>query len=386
MMSGVTPAGTSPPPSVWEGIGRFLDTYVGVVADDAVAIAYTPDSRLQTAWVIAALSERGISPVRVPMRPLVDSTFLERLTQALPAPESVQGRLVMLTFERDTMSHNDDLKAALTLYDADQCKVFRAISTSDELFTTAFALAPEELSARNTAVLERLQKAQHLHIETMGGSNLDVELDNSRFRWISNRGVWRSGKFVVVPAGEVATFPASITGTLVADFAVNVNTFLDQDVRLEMAPAFARIDAGRVADISCDNEDLQHFFERCLERPNARRVGELGFGTNAAVTTAIPMNSHTNERRPGVHIGFGQHNQREEVAGYFCDVHLDLIARGGRVWVDGEPEVLDLEGLLPSANPHPPIFVDEDVYSPELIEGDCCGVYRAPMADERRSL
>jgi hypothetical protein len=106
-----------------------------------------------------------------------------------------------------------------------------------------------------------------------------------------------------------------------------------------------------------------------------RFVGELGFGTNACVTGSVAMNSHTNERRPGIHLGFGQHNQREEVAGYFCDIHVDLCARGGLVWVDDAPLPLNLEEIEPSTNPHPAIFDGEDVLPPEPLDGDCCGLY-----------
>ena len=89
------------------------------------------------------------------------------------------------------------------------------------------------------------------------------------------------------------------------------------------------------------------------------------------------MNSHINERRPGVHIGFGQHNQDPGVVNYQCDLHLDLIAKGGTIWADENADSLDLEQFTPSANPHPLTPRDEDVFSPDseiAAGGDCCGI------------
>ena len=303
------------------------------------------------------------------MRPLIDSGFRDRLAAVLPTPTELSQRIVLLTFERDTMSHNQDIRRVLSAYDPHQCRVYRAISSSPELFVYTFELTPQELSARNTAILERCQTAQRLRITTAAGTDLEVELDNGRFRWISNRGMWRADKFVVVPAGEVATFAASISGTLCADYAINVNTLMTQDARLDRWPAKVSVQDGILEGVECSNPEVLAFLEKGLNRPNARRVGELGFGTNAAITKAVGMNSHTNERRPGVHLGFGQHNQREEVAGYTCDIHIDLCALGGEVWVDNDPDPIRLADLVPSRNAHPPIYDEEDVTSAEPLDG-----------------
>lgn len=362
-------------PAAWEGIERLLDTYVRLEPTDQVVIAYTRDCRQEVAWVAAAAAERACGPAIVPMRPLVDDEFEARLREALPAPDEIESRLVLLTFERETMSHNPAILGALAAYDDANTRVFRAISTNAEMFEYSFTLTPEEMSARNTALLEPFHEARQLRVEADGGTDLSITLDNSRFRWISNRGIWRPGKFVVVPCGEIATFAANMSGTLVADYAINVNTHLTLDARLQRSPVTVRIEENRAVDVECDDAEMLAWLEKALSRPHAKMVGELGFGTNAGVTGSVAMNSHTNERRPGIHLGFGQHNQLEEVAGYFCDIHVDLCARGARVWVDDDPQPLDLEAIEPSANPHPPIFDEEDVLSPEPLDGDCCGLY-----------
>jgi hypothetical protein len=119
------------------------------------------------------------------------------------------------------------------------------------------------------------------------------------------------------------------------------------------------------------------YLSRCFDRKNAKRVGELGLGTNSSVQDPIFENSHLNERCPGVHIGFGQHNQEIELAGYFCDIHIDLIAKGGLIWVDESPEPIDLGHLKESPNKHPSLLLCEDVFSCESLEGDCCGISKS---------
>jgi hypothetical protein len=361
---------------VWTGVQSLLDAYAKIRSDDTVAVLYTSDSYESAAWVSAALQLRDISVARVWMAPLHDDGFRERLASALPSPAELHGRLIVLSFERDTMSHGRVLANAISKYGKEKCLVFRAISSCSNLFSDALCVLPEELSARNTTILERCMAARRLRITTPGGTELDVAID-SKHRWISNRGTARAGGVVILPAGEVATFPASIDGVFVADFAFNVNAITDRDCRLHHHPVTVWIEEGRAIKCECDDAPTTRFLEECFHTHCAFNVGELGFGTNIGIRDAIPMNSHINERRPGIHLGFGQHNQDPGVVGYQCSIHLDLIARGGTVWTDADPISLDLENLAPSQLIHPQNPRDEDVFSPETTEleiDDCCGI------------
>lgn len=361
----------------WDGVQSLLDKYVHIDPDDVVALLYTSDSYESAAWVSAALELRQIPVTRVWMAPLTDDGFQDRLTPALPPPSELRGRLILLSFERDTMSHTATIAAALSKYDRDRRIVFRAISASASLFKHAMRAVPEDLSARNAAVLQRLMTACKLRITTRGGTDISVMLDNSRHRWVSNRGMARPGGVVILPAGEVATFPASISGTFVADFAFNVNAITDRDARLKRHPVRVLIKDGRAVRHHSDDADTRRFLEECFQKYCAYNVGELGFGTNSGVREPISLNSHINERRPGVHLGFGQHNQDPGVVGYQCAIHLDLIARGGVIWIDDDPTPLDLEHIVPSHQPHPASPRDEDIFSPELEDidvDDCCGI------------
>ncbi len=360
---------------VWQGVQSLLDSYVRLQGDDVTVLLHTSDAYEPAAWVSAALEIRGSDHRRVWMAPLVDPGLPARLAASLPRSEDLRGRLVVLSFERDTMSHGEELRRALASYPARSCLVLRAISAAATLFQAPLRATPQELEARNTALLERLMPATALRITTPSGSDLRVRLE-PRHRWISNRGTGRPGSVLILPAGEVATYPAEIDGIFVADFAFNVNAITDLDARLGEHPVTITIAHGAAVGVECPDPATSRFLDTCLTRQNATVVGELGFGTNPRVTDAIPMNSHTNERCPGVHLGFGQHNQSLDLVAYQSPIHLDLIARGGVVHID-DNTVLDLSNLPTAAGPHPGHLLEQDVSSASEFDMEvdsCCGL------------
>jgi hypothetical protein len=352
---------------VRDGVDSLLDRYVGVSTRDHCVVAFSPDSREAAAWLVAGLKQRKISAQIVGMRPLVDYEFARRLNSAVPQVGSFTGRLVIFTLERDTMSHFSPLRDMLQRFGDDRCMVVRIISASREFFEKALNLGPDELSARNAALLTRLTKARSVRIRTRGGTDLRIRLDSDRFDWISNRGVWRPGGFTILPAGEIATYPARIDGRLVADGALNCNVITRMDTRLTVHPLTVDIVDGRATGYTCADDDVRQLAELCFKQPHGTRVGELGFGTNSGIDQFIPANSHINERRVGVHIGFGQHNQDRSVVDYEEKVHLDLITDGAELFVDEESEPIDLDNIKLTGDEHPKLVRDED------ITGDCCG-------------
>src|SRR5271156_5818228 len=100
--------------SVWEGVSALLDDYAAIRDGDVAILAYTPDSRQCAAWVSVALEMRGVAVTVLPMTPTQDASFASRLAVALPAPAQLAGgRLVVMTFELDTVSHTDVFRSAL---------------------------------------------------------------------------------------------------------------------------------------------------------------------------------------------------------------------------------------------------------------------------------
>ncbi|MEV5595300.1 hypothetical protein [Streptomyces sp. NPDC052496] len=358
-----------------DGVDALLDRYVGISDRDHCVVTFSPDSREAAAWLVAGLKQRKLSTQIVGMRPLVDYEFAGRLNSAMPDAGSFTGRLVIFTLERDTMSHFSPLLEVLQRFGGDRCMVVRIISASREFFEKALNLGPDELSARNAALLTRLTEARSVRVRSRGGTDLRIHLDNDRFDWISNRGVWRPGGFTILPAGEIATYPARIDGRLVADGALNCNVITRIDTRLTAHPLTVDIEDGRATGFSGADDDVRELVELCFKQPHGTRVGELGFGTNSGIDQFIPANSHINERRVGVHIGFGQHNQDRAVVGYEEKVHLDLITDGAELFLDEESEPIDLGNLQLTGDEHPPLVRDED------ITGDCCGYGYGQLTD-----
>jgi leucyl aminopeptidase (aminopeptidase T) len=342
--------------SVWEGVNALLDDYASIRDGDVAVLAYTPDSRECAAWVSVALEMRGIAVSVLPMAPFRDESFASRLAAVLPAPAQLAGgRVVVMTFELDTISHTDVFRSALAVYEQTQSLVIRALGACPELFSQALKIAPTELSALNATLLERCIPARSLRVTSPNGTDLRVTLDPDKYRWTSIRGMSRPGSFTVIPAGEVATLPASVDGTIVADFAFHVNVVTSLDVRLHEHPVTMTVKDGKAVDYRCDDPDVSRYLDEFFSIDALRGVNELGLGTNKAIGTGTRRNSHINERKAGVHLGFG----RTDDAGA---PHIDLVTGSGLLWVDDDPTPLDLVNLVPSTGEHPANLQDEDAF------------------------
>lgn len=357
-----------PDENVLQGIKVLLDHYVLIEESDTLVIAYTPDSRDPAAWLALALKQRGFAAQIVSMRKLQDETFAQRFGAVLPDPSALPGRLVVITLERDTMSHFNVFESAIKTYGGERTMVLRIISASTEFFTKALNVTPAQLSDLNATLLDRVKPARKVRVKSSGGTDLEIGVDSEKYHWISNRGVWRPGGFTILPAGEIATYPADVNGVLIADGAFNANIITKLNARLADNPVRVEIENGTAVDLRCADPKLNEMFQLCLSSPYGRNVGEFGLGTNYGIDGFITANSHINERHCGVHLGFGQHNQSLARVPYIADVHLDLITAGALIWMDDDPEPIDLERVVPTGVAHPADALDED------ITGDCCGL------------
>jgi hypothetical protein len=352
---------------ILRGMNKLLDDYAAIRPDDTCLIAYSPDSRMYAAHLAVALRLRGISAQAFAMRPFVDPAVRDNLHSRLPERHAVTGKLVVFTLESDSMSHYDVFAELLGLYPSSKLKVMRIISASDELFSTGFNVSPRELSLRNATLLRKMAQEKRIEATTDQGTNLVIELDQDRYDWISNRGVWRPGGFTILPAGEIATYPAAVNGVMVADGALNVNVVTRMDMRLAAAPLTIYIENSVAVDFEGGDREVAELVSGCFRRPNGRRIGELGFGTNNASSNFVPDNSHMNERFPSLHLGFGQHNQHESVVPYLAEIHLDVITDDVDIRFPSSGETLRMSSFVPMDEiEHPVLIRDQD------ITGDCC--------------
>src|SRR3569833_478393 len=119
-------------------------------------------------------------------------------------------------------------------------------------------------------------------------------------------------------------------------------------------------------DLSCVIAKLQEMFQLCLDSPNGRNVGEFGLGTNNGIDEYITANSHINERRCGLHLGFGQHTQSLSRVPRVAYAHLDLNTEGALLRIDDDVDPIYLSHVEPFDVPLPVYALDE------YITGDCC--------------
>lgn len=372
-MPATSPTVTNPNDMTWRGVRSLIDHYVALTSSDVVILVYTQDAREPASWVLLELRRRGVKAQALVMSMYDDPTLPNRLAAALPSVNQLAGRLVVLTLERTSMANSSVFRTLLAPYSGPSLVVGRTINASAELFRLALNVTPEQLSAINGGLLQAFMPASRMHIRSSSGTDLDVKIDSSRYRWISNRGKWRPGGFTVLPPGEVATMPADINGVLVADGAFNITAYTEMDVRLAETPVTVEFENSRMVRFSCDSVLINKLYRRFIEYEHFDRVGELGFGTNIGISEWIAMNSHINERRPGLHIGLGGHGQRVEVAGYGCEVHLDLMTSDATTVVDGRA-TFDSRRLSEVKGEHPALQVglhDEDI---DALDGDCCGL------------
>jgi hypothetical protein len=363
------------------GLSNLVDAYADVRPGDQVFILYTPDAEDPAAWISAELVARGFEPKVIRMKALRDATLVKRLHETLPDPATLKSRIVLLTVERDTMSHSLQLRRALAPYPEQAWTMLRLINASADFFKYALNVTPQTLSGVNGALLTRMMPAKGIHVSSSSGTSLDIELDSERYRWISNRGVQREGAFLILPPGEVSTFPANINGVLVADGAFNLAVSTSIDARLAAHPVTIEIRDGRVVSYACDNSSVRRLLGSFFDVKNTDRVGELGFGTNVGIQRFVPLNSHINERHPGVHLGLGAHQQSFEAVHYRCDIHLDLITSDATIVIDHD-EVIQSGHLADFRREHHPDPLREGI-GDEDLDGDCCGMISAEVAKAR---
>jgi hypothetical protein len=362
---------------ILEKVGCFLDNHLNIRSDDLVVILYEVNCREICAFVSVACASRGVSCTEIPMRPLRDEHFEARLLKGLSdfVGDGLR-RLFLITLELHTLSHSAGIYRVLGTLGLESTICVRMMSATPDLFRYAIQTFPKELSYRNSWLLKKLVAAGEMELRSPAGTHMKVVLDSSRYRWISSRGAASKGGDMIFPAGEIATFPDSIEGIFIADFALHANQLIDFDVTLERCPVRLKIAEGKVIDINCKNKIILSFVEGAFsDNPLANKVGELGFGTNPGVTTPTKYNSHINERVVGFHLGLGQHNQ-SGLLDYDCRTHIDFIAKGGDVMITSSQESFSMMDIPSIPLTHPFGVVDQDVFScdDDSSSSSCCGM------------
>jgi aminopeptidase len=177
-------------------------------------------------------------------------------------------------------------------------------------------------------LIERLAGARELRIEAEG---TDVVVGVARRRWVNSDGRRN------MPSGEVFTGPHERSATGRVRFTVPSSPPGLDIGRVELELAGGEVVAARA---SHGDEHLQ----RALATdPGARRIGELGIGTNFGI--ARPCGTILFDEKIGgtVHLALGR-SYPETGGRNRSALHWDLICdlrSGGRLTADGEPIQVD---------------------------------------------
>jgi aminopeptidase len=179
-----------------------------------------------------------------------------------------------------------------------------------------------ELSAFQAALIERLGGAREIRIEA---EKTDLTLSVKGRRWVNSDGRRN------MPSGEVFTGPVetSATGRIRFDIPSGPPGRAVAGVELELRDG--EVVAGRADE---GDEHLQAALET---DEGARRIGELGIGTNFGIDRPVGAILFDEKIGGTVHMAIGRSypetGGRNESA-----VHWDLICdlrRGGRITADG---------------------------------------------------
>jgi aminopeptidase len=181
-----------------------------------------------------------------------------------------------------------------------------------------------ELRDRQQRLIERLERAGEIRIQAPG---TDLRLDVSGRTWVNSDGRRN------MPSGEVFTGPheASAEGTVRF-------TIPSSPAGVDVAGVELRFAGGEVVDARAERGEA-YLHETLGTDAGARRLGELGVGTNRGLDRATGLILLDEKIGGTVHLALGR--SYPETGGTNASaVHWDLICDlrdGGALLADGEP-------------------------------------------------
>ena len=193
----------------------------------------------------------------------------------------------------------------------------------------------QDLDRWQCQLAEELMTGRSLHFQTPAGTDLTVDI--SGMRWLSSPG--RKN----FPDGEVYSGPnldapnGGAEGVVFFDKRCVYQGHAVRNARIVM-------ESGRATEVTAD--EGEDFLIAMLDQDDgARRIGEVAFGTNRAITKPTGQILFDEKMGGSFHLAFG--------AGYpetgnhnMSALHWDLIAslaEGSRVTLDGRPICIDGE-------------------------------------------
>lgn len=192
-----------------------------------------------------------------------------------------------------------------------------------------------ELRAFQATLIERLRGARELRIEAAG---TDVTLSVKGRTWVNSDGKRN------MPSGEVFTGPHESSASGVVRFGVP-----SSPAGVDVSGVQLEFKDGRVVGATAEHGG--EYLQRALQTDDgARRLGEIGIGTNFGIDRAIGATLFDEKIGGTVHLALGR-SYPETGAKNESALHWDLICDlrpGGRLTADGETVMQDGRFVLPS--------------------------------------
>ncbi|MCV7199786.1 hypothetical protein [Mycobacterium angelicum] len=332
-------------PSVLHGMDTLCSSYLELRPQDRVLILYSDELEAEDDQglleVLRARIHAGAADAE--LKPA------DYLDVCIPAD-----RDVLLLVSRVSSPHRGKVLEHLESVPG-RTRVFRLFNFSPELFRLALAVDRESLDSLNSSIIAAAKATRDIHVTNGFGTDLHIRpLEDGG--WTNSCGYF-GGQFPgILPPGEVNTYTPHVTGTFVADGALNSSFGFPGDPRLADHPVTLEITESTVTGASCADPLIAGILNNFFEVENADRVGEVGFGTNEGITEWVDFVSHINERHAGLHLGLGSPTQPKTKVGWSAPLHLDLILDDCSIWFDDALVFADGRwdrGALRSLNPDP---------------------------------
>ncbi len=196
----------------------------------------------------------------------------------------------------------------------------------------------DRVYARTVQVYDIVKNARTIHVTSAKGTDVTATF-NPDWRWIPCHGRYdEQGQWGNLPEGETFTAPATLEGRIVADV---LGDYFSEKYGVLADPVTFEVADGRIAEIHSANAELpaelrRHFWEAS----NGRRAGEFAIGTLEGLTR-LSGNLLQDEKMPGLHVAFGNPYPQFTGADWDSPVHVDVVATGCTITVDGRAIIRD---------------------------------------------
>lgn len=208
------------------------------------------------------------------------------------------------------------------------------VGITKQIMTQGMRADFERINRLSLRLRTMLSECRVIKVTSPAGTDLEVEHDPRRFRWVKTSGLISRDAWGNLPGGEIFTHPSLVRGLWVCDGPVG-DYFSAKYGDLGDSPLRVEISQSRIKGIGCDRQEVAaEFWDYVHEAENANRVGEVAVGTNLNVTE-FTGNLLQDEKIPGFHIAFGEPCGVLTGADWSCPTHIDLLARNCNIWLDG---------------------------------------------------